>query len=59
MDNLEEQAEELLRQYAAKKGTTLRKMGVLDTRRLQVVRKREVPMTVLKDDLWRNHKGDS
>lgn len=59
MDSLEEQAEKLIRDYAAKNGKTLRELGVLDTRRLQVVRRREVPMTVLKDDLWKNHKGDS
>lgn len=59
MENLEEQAESLLREYAQEQGTSLRQMGILDTRRLQVVRKREVPMTVLKDDIWKNHKGDS
>lgn len=59
MDNLEEEAEQLLREYANQEGTSLREMGILDSRRLQVVRKREVPMTVLKDDIWKNHKGDS
>jgi hypothetical protein len=59
MDNLEEMAEDLLRNHAKENGSSLRKMGILDTRRLQVVRKREIPMTVLKDDVWKNHKGDS
>ena len=56
--DLEEQAEHLLRQYANQAGKSLREMGILDTRRLQVVRKREVPMTVLKEDMFKNHKGD-
>lgn len=59
MENLEEQAEALLREYATQKGSSLRDMGILDTRRLQVVKKREVPMAVLKGDVWKNHKGDS
>lgn len=59
MENLEEKAEALLREYAQQKGSSLRAMGILDTRRLQVVKKREVPMTVLKDNVWRNHRGDS
>jgi hypothetical protein len=59
MENLEEEAEQLLRQYANQKGTSLRELGILDARRLQVVKRREVPMTVLKDDMWKNHKGDS
>jgi hypothetical protein len=58
-NNLEEEAENLLREYANQRGSSLRKMGILDTRRLQVVKKREVPMTVLKDDMWKNHKGDN
>ena len=59
MENLEEQAEALLREYATEQGKSLRELGILDARRLQVVKRREVPMTVLKDDMWKNHKGDS
>jgi hypothetical protein len=48
MENLEEMANELLKEYAIRKGKPLRELGILDTRRLEVVRRREIPMTLLK-----------
>jgi hypothetical protein len=57
--SLEEQADELLAEWAREQGESLRDLGVLDDRRLRTVRAVEIPMSsvytkhrtgVLKDD---------
>jgi hypothetical protein len=55
---LEEEAEEILHEFAKSQGKSLRKLGILDTRRIKVVNRREIPMTVLQDNMAKKHKGD-
>lgn len=48
--SLQQQADELLREDARKRGTTLYREGILDERRQRKIGQREIPMSAwLKD----------
>ena len=44
---LEEQADAILRQYAKAEGKSFRMLGLVDARRMQTVRRRELTMSTM------------
>ncbi len=46
--SLEDRADEILRKDAQSRGTTLYREGILDARRQSMIRKREMPMSILE-----------
>jgi hypothetical protein len=52
--SLEDRADRILREDAQSRGTTLYREGMLDARRQSMIRKREIPMSVLEKRRKRN-----
>lgn len=55
-DPLEQQADELLREWAKDQGVSLRKDGIIDERRERTVRERETPFASFFANK-KKHKG--
>ena len=57
-NHLEEEATELLREYSRGQGKSLRKIGILDNRRMKLVQNKEIPMSSMRQLMRRKGGHD-
>lgn len=55
---LEDKATELLREYAKSQGKSMRKIGILDERRMTLVNKREIPLSTMQKMMHKKGEKD-
>ncbi len=52
--NLDELADQILREAAKKEGKSMRQIGVIDERRARTIRSREITLSYLQDRMKRH-----
>lgn len=55
-NKLEEEADEILKQFARKNDRSMREIGILDRRRMGVVQRREIPLSLLKEQMGKKQR---
>lgn len=55
-NKLEEEADEILKHFARKNDRSMREIGILDRRRMGVVQRREIPLSLLKEQMGKKQR---